>query len=221
MANAGDGLRVYDVSDQTNPVDIGHSATNYGAPALDVAVAGNYAYVANFSDGLRVFDISNPAVPTNVGHVTHWNSSTNNLAEARGVTVAGNYLYLANYNDGLRVYDVSDPTNPTTLAHTPTNHGGLARYATVSSNYVYLANDGDGLRVYLLVPQLSIALTSTNTVLVSWSVPPVNEFRLQRASDLAVADWEAVTNRPTIINNRNQVILSPFGGRQLFRLNRP
>ena len=57
MANGGDGLRIYGVSDPTNPVRVGHSMTNYGGSANKVAAAGPYAYVANGSDGLRIYSL--------------------------------------------------------------------------------------------------------------------------------------------------------------------
>jgi len=41
LANGYDGLRIYDVSDPTNPTNVGH--INNGGYAEIVAVSGNYA----------------------------------------------------------------------------------------------------------------------------------------------------------------------------------
>ena len=76
VANYGDGLRTYDVSDPTQPVCVGHSVTNYGGSADGVAVAGSYAYLANYNDGLRIYDVSNPASPLEVGHTNNLHGST-------------------------------------------------------------------------------------------------------------------------------------------------
>ncbi|NIV33636.1 MAG: hypothetical protein GWN58_30575, partial [Anaerolineae bacterium] len=75
------------------------------AEIVDVAVAGDYVYVAAFVDGLRIIDVSDPAAPFEVGfYYTGW--------YALGVAVAGPYAYVANDGSGLRIIDVSDPSAP-------------------------------------------------------------------------------------------------------------
>jgi|ERR1035437_1283093 hypothetical protein len=59
LANFGDGLRIYDISNPTNLINIAHSVTNYGGFARRIAVSGDYAYVANSNDGLRIYKIGN------------------------------------------------------------------------------------------------------------------------------------------------------------------
>ena len=58
------GLRVISVSDPANPTEVGH----YQMPgsAVDVAVAGDYAYVAD--ESLLVFSVADSAQPVEVGH---------------------------------------------------------------------------------------------------------------------------------------------------------
>ena len=72
--------------------------------ALDVAVAGKYAYVV---DGhcLFVIDISDAQSPKVVG-------SYKTPAFASGVAVAGDYAYVADGLGGLRVVDISSPSAP-------------------------------------------------------------------------------------------------------------
>ena len=72
----------------------------------DVAVSGNYAYVAGGDGGLRIIDISNPAAPTEAGFY-------DTPGDARGVAVAGNYAYVADGKGGLRMIDISNPAAPT------------------------------------------------------------------------------------------------------------
>jgi len=57
LANSWDGVRIYDVSKPSNPVNVGHTATDYGGSAISLVVAGKYLYVANMSDGLRIFSV--------------------------------------------------------------------------------------------------------------------------------------------------------------------
>jgi hypothetical protein len=67
------------------------------------------------------------------------------------------------------------------------------------------------------VPQLYVSLTGTNTVLVAWAVS-ADTFVLQENSDLATANWTAVTNIPTVIGQQNQVVLPLAPGNRCYRL---
>jgi len=89
----GRGLRVVDISDPTNPAEVGF----YDTPgyAYDVAVAGGYAYVAD-GRGLRVVDVSDPSNPTEVGFY-------DTPGSAADVAVAGGYAYVADWNGGLLI----------------------------------------------------------------------------------------------------------------------
>jgi hypothetical protein len=245
LANGTDGLRVYDISDPADPKNIGHANDGYattvaafdnrvfvdvgGLRAYDVtspddpdamgfvpitspsvedfAVSGNHVYVANSGAGLKIFDVSGPGNPVQVGAI-------NNGGFAKGVTVSGDYAYLANYTDGLRVYDVSNPAQPVNVGHV--DSGGAAQDVVVSGNHVYVANSNDGLRIYAVMPQLSMQLTSTNTLLLSWSAPAA--FALQQNPTLASGSWAAVTNLPTPVGARSQVVLLAPTGNVFYRL---
>ena len=104
VATGTEGLLIFDVSNPTNPQQIGRLNTN--GLALGVYVSGNYAYVADKENGLVIIDISNPTNPQQVGHC-----DTNGYAS--DVYVSGNYAYIADGGNGLVIIDISDPTNPT------------------------------------------------------------------------------------------------------------
>jgi len=164
LANGNDGLRIYDVSNPTNPICVGHTNdVGRGGCAMGIALFGDYAYVANSNDGMRIYDVSDPAHPINVGHKPEVT-----MGASFGIAVSGvlqhrsfetirswlfgrpkmgaQYAYLANYNDGLQIYDVSNPSKPKRIGHV--NDGGTALDAAVSGKFVFLANDYAGLRVY-------------------------------------------------------------------------
>ena len=65
--------------------------------ANDVAVWGNYAYIADDTEGLRVMDISDPTHPLESGFFDTPDC-------AGGVAVNGNYAYVADWSSGLRVF---------------------------------------------------------------------------------------------------------------------
>ena len=128
------GLRIVNIANPTAPSLVGF----YDSPgmALDVAVAGNYAYVADGSAGLRVINISNPAAPSAVGSYTS--------AWAQRVAVVGNYAYVVAQDHGLRVLNVSNPATPTEVGSYDTP--SYAIDISVSGNYAYIA-DYNSVRV--------------------------------------------------------------------------
>jgi len=79
----------------------------------DVAIAGDYAFVASGLNGLQVVNIANPGAPTvEVGADTP--------GEAYAIALSGNYAYVADrpwYQVGpsLQIVNVSDPENPSVV----------------------------------------------------------------------------------------------------------
>ncbi len=66
-------------------------------------------------------------------------------------------------------------------------------------------------------PSLSIWLSPTNTILLSW---PTNypDFYLEQIGDIEAVDWIDVPDPPVIVGNQNQVLLILSEPRQYFRL---
>jgi hypothetical protein len=66
-------------------------------------------------------------------------------------------------------------------------------------------------------PLLSVTLTATNTVLVSWPSPSTG-FNLQINNDLNTANWSPASQSITDNGTIKYVIVSPPGGNLFFRL---
>jgi uncharacterized repeat protein (TIGR02543 family) len=66
-------------------------------------------------------------------------------------------------------------------------------------------------------PVLSIELTSSNTVLLSWPAPSVG-YSLQQNFGLYATNWLSVTNPVGLIDSQNQVIIVPASNREFYRL---
>jgi hypothetical protein len=100
-------LWVMDLSKPAAPREV--SSLRLSKPASgaawDVAVVGNYAYVAASPHGLQVVDVSNPAAPKLVG-----SCDTPALPEA--VAAAGHHAFVTVGRHGLRIFDVSNPAAP-------------------------------------------------------------------------------------------------------------
>ena len=68
-----DFLVAIDVSDKSNPARLGNALLGNElstSQVMDIAVSGNYAYVANADSGLTVIDISDPTNLVEVGAAT-------------------------------------------------------------------------------------------------------------------------------------------------------
>ena len=148
LANGGDGLRIYDISNPTAPAHAGHkNFNNNGQYACGIAISGSFAFLADYA-GLSTYVILDPANPQYVG-TTNCNL---NGGYAFSVTISGHYAYVANEGDGMRIFDLSNPLMPVDVGHI--NNGGTsngtvaASYVAVSGKYAYLANNTDGVRVY-------------------------------------------------------------------------
>jgi hypothetical protein len=76
------------------------------------------------------------------------------------------------------------------------------------------------------VPQrvaLSIAVTGTNTLLLSWPTNSVNSFPyvLQEKTDLDPGTWIAVTNVPVYAGGTNRIILPVPPATHFYQLKTP
>jgi hypothetical protein len=130
VAAAECGLRIVDISDPAQPVEVGayypplmgeiagfpssegqppsYLFYSQGARAVVVdQVAGQvYAYVAALGAGLRVVNVSNPTQPVEVGVLT---SSEGGFVD---VIITNDQAYLAKPGVGVQIVDISEPTLP-------------------------------------------------------------------------------------------------------------
>jgi hypothetical protein len=103
----GVGLSIIDVS---NPADlqligsIAFDPTRTSGQPIDVAVAGNYAYVADWASGLQVVDISDPARPRVVGG--------NELLFGFKAKIANAKVFVAGSNRPVAILDLFQPQTP-------------------------------------------------------------------------------------------------------------
>ena len=96
------GLVIFDVSDPTNPVELG----NIGVPSWSnrFVIQGQYAYVSCRKSGFAIVDIHD----LNTLSVVNYTEVED---EVWDITVDGNIVYLA-VPEGLVIYNVSDPSSP-------------------------------------------------------------------------------------------------------------
>ncbi len=107
--------------------------------ANDVAVSGNYAYIADYDSGLQIIDVSNVTNPKLV-------SVYSTPDRAKGVAVSDIYAYVADDDlGGLQIIDVSNVSNPIYVGwyNTPGNPYNIA----LSGIYAYIADGPSGLQI--------------------------------------------------------------------------
>ena len=71
-----------------------------------------------------------------------------------------------------------------------------------------------------LAPRLTITLTSTNTVMVSWP-SPTTDFTLQENSNLNAANWVVPSETVNSNSSIKFIIVNPSSGDRFYRLFKP
>lgn len=156
-------LRIIDVSSPSNPVQV---ATHFGG--WDVALNGDYAFVAASLAPVQILDISSPAEPR---LVSTFSASQSEAAVA--VASVGNYLYVG-YSTGTRgsiaVADISTPSDPVQkdLYLTPGSPSAL----TVLGSDAYVAQEfGESLLILdVSAPDALSEAGSYQTPSYAWDV---------------------------------------------------
>ena len=133
----GPRLAILNIADPAKPEFVGQTSI-LSDVVQDVAVAGDYVYIADYDAGLRVINVGNPSAPVEVG-------AYDTPGLALGVAVVGSYAYIADYQAGLRVINVTDPTAPVEVGAIDTP--GYAKDVAVAGSYAYVADWDAWLRV--------------------------------------------------------------------------
>jgi hypothetical protein len=134
-------LHIVDVSNPTNPVQIGI----YPGPGLiyGVEVAGNYAYIISRQElpsvyKMSVLDISNPSTPTTIG-VYPMPDIPMELA------IADNYAYIGDWDGDFYILNVSNPNIPVLVGTYKLQ--GQASEIIIMNTYAYIAVTNFGLQI--------------------------------------------------------------------------
>jgi hypothetical protein len=108
------GVRVFDLSNPTQPALHGGTVTAAEGRYAWVNDAGTTAYAAQtFGGTIYSFDISDPANPAKLG--VYWDGEWNEKSKFTG---RGDYLYVPTFA-GLQVIDATDPANPVRVGSFP------------------------------------------------------------------------------------------------------
>lgn len=106
--------------------------------ALDLAIEGNYVYVADGVEGIHCFDITVPDQPELVG-------SLDLPAYSRSIIVRDGLAFIAAATGGVHIVDVSDPTDPSYAGNVPS--GYASEIAITEDGLVLVSDYDDGLYI--------------------------------------------------------------------------
>ncbi len=129
---------------------------------LNLAISGNWIYIADGSAGIQVIDVTDVENPTISG-------SYDTPGTACGVAVTGNIAVVADGNSGLRVLDIANPVSPVSTGTCTTS--GYARGVAVAGDLALVADDASGLQVIdISDPSNPVVSGTFNTVGTAYGV---------------------------------------------------
>jgi len=123
-------LRIADLSTPTSPTLVG--ACDIEGTAKEVAISGDYAFVAALSAGLRVVEISTPSEPTEVG-------SYEPPANVGGIAINEGFAYAADAQGAFSVMDISSLALPIPTGSCPLPD--MPGEVVVQGDYAYVLGD--------------------------------------------------------------------------------
>ena len=213
-----DGVLLYDISSQSNPV---YTATIPANNAWTVVLAGSLAYVAD-EDKILIVNINNLSLPVQVGELQMTNA-------VKGLVVESGFLYAALGSDGVDIYTLNDPENPqyldnyntTTLANRIAPFDGKLAVADWDDVEI-LEFNGNSLNLvgYKNTGNRTMAIAAKDNFIYSaeWASVQAFEFGEIDGPDLDLSTWEL--NYPyveigesysltvDIINNGNETLVT-------------
>jgi hypothetical protein len=142
--DVGPSIRIINKTDNVN---VGNLLSDVGH-GQDVAVIGNYAYLAHETSGLYVIDVSNKANPVIVNTIGIGTSM-----DSRHIAFSGNHLFLG-CNRGWIVFDITNPAIPQERKRFEATTAYGITAMTIEGTNLFLALGDDGIERWdISVPQ--------------------------------------------------------------------
>lgn len=135
-----DGLRIMDITNPFDPVDLSDLGPTGSGTAETVALKDDFALVGHGSY-IEIYDVSDPRDPA---QITYFYPP----GHPRKLVVSGNMLYTILDDDGFLVTDITDPFNPVQLDHINPGIWGTRNDVMSDDNYLYLSDWNRGLVIY-------------------------------------------------------------------------
>jgi len=171
----GDGLYVVNISNPSNPQNLGTITGSSGMNLENLDVKDNLLAVAAHEDGVLLYNVSNPQNSTYF--------YTINCSNAWGVRIHNNYVYIAD-EQTIKIYDVSSELTP--IFKNEIEIANAVKDIAIDETLMYVAIGSNGVDVYDISnmedPQL---LDNFNTNTMANRIAVFD-------GGLAIADWDDV-----------------------------
>lgn len=141
---ATQGVHILDISDPTNPVEIGLYDPGYYIH--DSFIKGDRMYSAGGSEGvLDIVDISDKTNPTLIGQIT----DISGYVHSSWTTEDDKYLFIAVETDGIpaTIWNIEDIDNPEPVNTYTANLESLVHNPYIRGNLAFISHNTEGLRV--------------------------------------------------------------------------
>lgn len=135
-----DGLRIMDISDPFNPVDVSDIGPTGSGTAETVSLYDQYAFVGHGSY-IEIYDISDPAAPVQISYFYP-------PGHPRKLVAYEGYLYTVLDDSGFVVADVTNPADPVQTVHVEPGVWGTRKDVICEGSYLYLVDWNRGLVIY-------------------------------------------------------------------------
>jgi hypothetical protein len=163
-----EGVRVMDVSNPTQPQQVGLAPTAMGTAnelkvatrvTRNVAVSGDLLLVTDAWHSLFIYNVADPANPIQISH--YQAAATNRLTD---VELSGSIAYIVGDSSGLRVIDVSDPSRMKELAFDDRRINDSLQTPSalyISGDYALISDNNTGFRTYNISDPANPVLAAT------------------------------------------------------------
>ena len=156
-----DGVHILDITDPTNPIEVGLYQPGYYIHDCHVRDTLLFA-CAFFESKVDILSIANKTNPTLIGTIGYDGANSHSCF----TSIDGNYLFVCDELDGLpaRIFDISDLSDPKEVASYSANLESLVHNPYIRGDYTFIAHNTEGLRVVDIAdPELPIEVGHYDT----------------------------------------------------------
>ena len=135
-----DGVRIFDVSDLSDAMELGRYEQIGFNRAIDVV--GSTMYIASGASGVEIVDTSNPTEPVLIG-------SSMTPGNTTDLVIRGEVGFFSSYDKGLQIISVEDPSTPLIGTFFVADEGEYASPVKLGFRdaVVFAASYSDGLQI--------------------------------------------------------------------------
>jgi CSLREA domain-containing protein len=144
------GLYILDVSDPSNPVALGFSASEFGS--FRVHVVDSVAYLPESAAGIRMINVTDPTTPVEIGLFPTPDA-------ALWIEIVDTIAYVAERFSGIQMLDISDLTAPDSVGMFPVEY---ADAINIQGDSLYLASSSWGFKLLDISDRLNPVLLNEN-----------------------------------------------------------